>query len=119
MAHTTDITVDWGDTDAGGLIYYPRFFHHFVVVGLNDYFTPAVDGGHPMEAYRSDGYLLPAVEASVGIVSLAASSRRRRDHRDDRRQNRRHLAHGGVFGNAPVERRSGRRRRGIVRLRRF
>ncbi|MFB1066227.1 acyl-CoA thioesterase [Natrinema sp. H-ect4] len=68
MAHTTDITVDWGDTDAGGLIYYPRFFH-FVVVGLNDYFTPAVDGGHPMEAYRSDGYLLPAVEASASFHS--------------------------------------------------
>lgn len=68
MAHTTEITVDWGDTDAGGLIYYPRFFH-FVIVGLNDYFRPAADGEHPMEAYRKAGYLLPAVEASASFYS--------------------------------------------------
>ena len=68
MAHETEITVDWGDTDAGGLIYYPRFFH-FVIVGLNDYFRPAADGEHPMEAYRNAGYLLPAVEASASFHS--------------------------------------------------
>ncbi|MXV60576.1 acyl-CoA thioesterase [Natronorubrum sp. JWXQ-INN-674] len=68
MAHTTDITVDWGDTDAGGLIYYPRFFH-FVIVGLNDYFSPATGGDHPMESYRKEGYLLPAVEASASFHS--------------------------------------------------
>ncbi len=66
MSHTTPITVDWGDTDAGGLIYYPQFFH-FVIVGLNDYFSPATDGEHPMESYRKDGYLLPAVEASASF----------------------------------------------------
>jgi len=68
MPHETEITVDWGDTDAGGLIYYPRFFH-FVIVGLNDYFRPAADGEHPMEAYRKAGYLLPAVEASASFHS--------------------------------------------------
>ncbi|ELY49443.1 acyl-CoA thioesterase [Natronorubrum sulfidifaciens] len=68
MSHTTPITVDWGDTDAGGLIYYPRFFH-FVIVGLNDYFSQATDGEHPMESYRKDGYLLPAVEASASFHS--------------------------------------------------
>ena len=68
MAHTTEITVDWGDTDAGGLIYYPRFFH-FVIVGLNDYFRLATDGEHPMEWYRRAGYVLPAVEASASFHS--------------------------------------------------
>lgn len=68
MPHETEITVDWGDTDAGGLIYYPRFFH-FVIVGLNEYFRPATDGEHPMEAYRKQGYLLPAVEASASFHS--------------------------------------------------
>lgn len=68
MPHTTEITVDWGDTDAGGLIYYPRFFH-FVIVGLNDYFRLATDGEHPMETYRRDGYVLPAVEASASFYS--------------------------------------------------
>lgn len=68
MPHTTEITVDWGDTDAGGLIYYPRFFH-FVIVGLNDYFRLATDGEHPMESYRRAGYILPAVEASASFHS--------------------------------------------------
>ena len=68
MPHTTAITVDWGDTDAGGLIYYPRFFH-FVIVGLNDYFRLATDGEHPMERYRREGYVLPAVEASASFHS--------------------------------------------------
>ena len=73
MAHRTEIRVAWGDTDAGGLIYFPRFFH-FVVVGLNDYFAPAVsDGtssdGHLMEHLRRDGYVLPAVVASASFES--------------------------------------------------
>jgi acyl-CoA thioesterase FadM len=68
MSCTTEITVDWGDTDAGGLIYYPRFFH-FVIVGLNDYFRLATDGEHPMETYRKRGYLLPAVEAQASFSS--------------------------------------------------
>ncbi|WP_137290610.1 acyl-CoA thioesterase [Natronorubrum halophilum] len=68
MPHTTEITVDWGDTDAGGLIYYPRFFH-FVIVGVNEYFAAATDGEHPMESYRRDGYLFPAVEASASFHS--------------------------------------------------
>lgn len=68
MPHRTPITIDWGDTDAGGLIYYPRFFH-FVIVGLNDYFTLATDGEHVMETYRKAGYVLPAVEASASFHS--------------------------------------------------
>lgn len=68
MSHVTEIRVEWGDTDAGGLIYYPRFFH-FAVVGLNDYFSPAVDGGYPMEAYRKQGYVLPAVETAASFHS--------------------------------------------------
>ena len=67
MTHTTDIHVDWGDTDAGGLIYFPRFFH-FAVVGLNDYFAPAMDG-HLMESLRQEGYVLPAVDASGSFES--------------------------------------------------
>ena len=68
MPHRTPITVTWDDTDAGGLIYYPRFFH-FVIVGLNDYFSAAVDGAHPMEYYRQRGYLLPTVAASAAFHS--------------------------------------------------
>lgn len=68
MSYTTEIPVRWGDTDAGGLIYYPRFFH-FVVVGVNEYFTPAVEDGHLMEHLRKEGYLLPAVETSTSFKS--------------------------------------------------
>lgn len=68
MTHATDIPVTWGDTDAGGLIYFPRFFH-FVVVGLNDYFAPAVDDGHLMEHLRQEGYVLPAIDASASFES--------------------------------------------------
>ena len=68
MPHRTEYAVTWGDTDAGGLIYYPRFFH-FVIVGLNDYFAPAVDGAHPMEWLRTGGLTLPAVDASASFES--------------------------------------------------
>jgi acyl-CoA thioester hydrolase len=67
VAYTTRLTIDWGDTDAGGLIYFPRFFH-FAVVGLNEYFAPAMDG-HLMESLRRDGYVLPAVDASGSFES--------------------------------------------------
>lgn len=66
MTFRTEIDVRWGDTDAGGLIYYPRFFH-FVVIGVNDYFSPAVETGHLMEHLRRDGYRLPAVDASASF----------------------------------------------------
>jgi len=62
MPCETTVQVTWGDTDAGGLIYFPRFFH-FVVVGLNDYFRPADD--HLMETLRRDGHTLPAVDATA------------------------------------------------------
>ena len=74
MAHQTRLRVTWGDTDAGGLIYFPRFFH-FVVVGLNDYFStvPGEDdpegAGHLMEHLRREGYVLPAVDASASFES--------------------------------------------------
>ncbi|MFB6170937.1 MAG: acyl-CoA thioesterase [Haloarculaceae archaeon] len=68
MPHTTEIPVTWGDTDAGGLIYFPRFFH-YAVVGLNDYFAPAVETGHLMEALRTEGLVLPAVDASASFES--------------------------------------------------
>lgn len=68
MSHETNIQVQWGDTDAGGLIYYPRFFH-FVIVGLNEYFSLATDGTYPMEYYRRHGYLLPAIDASASFHS--------------------------------------------------
>jgi len=66
MPHRTDLTVAWGDTDAGGLIYYPRFFH-YAILALNDYFAPAFEGSHPMEALRTDGLVLPAVDASASF----------------------------------------------------
>lgn len=68
MSHSTEIAVRWGDTDAGELIYFPRFFH-FVVVGVNDYFAPAVEDGHLMESLRKEGYLLPAVETAASFES--------------------------------------------------
>lgn len=68
VPQSTDIHIRWGDTDAGGLIYYPRFFH-FVVVGLNDYFAPAGDDGHLMDTLRREGFVLPAVEASASFHS--------------------------------------------------
>lgn len=68
MPHTTEIPVTWGDTDAGGLIYFPRLFH-YAVVGLNDYFAPAADDGHLMEHLRRDGYVLPAVDAAASFDS--------------------------------------------------
>lgn len=62
--HWTKVQVTWGDTDAGGLIYFPQFFHFFVV-GLNAYFAPAAD--HLMEHLREEGYTLPAVDASASF----------------------------------------------------
>jgi len=62
MPRETTVRITWGDTDAGGLIYFPRFFH-FVVVGLNDYFTPVED--HLMEGLRAAGHALPAVDATA------------------------------------------------------
>ncbi len=64
MPHETTVRVTWGDTDAGGLIYFPRFFH-FVVVGLNDYFAPVED--HLMETLRREGHALPAVDATASF----------------------------------------------------
>ncbi|MFC7156932.1 acyl-CoA thioesterase [Halomarina halobia] len=66
MPHRTDVPITWGDTDAGGLIYYPRLFHFFVVA-LNDYFTPVAD--HLMEQLRADGYVLPVVETSASFTT--------------------------------------------------
>jgi YbgC/YbaW family acyl-CoA thioester hydrolase len=66
MTHRTNLDVAWGDTDAGGLIYYPRFFH-YVVQALNDYFAPAFDGAHPMETLRQDDLVLPAVDANASF----------------------------------------------------
>jgi acyl-CoA thioester hydrolase len=68
MPHRTEIPVAWADTDAGGLIYYPRYFHYFIVA-LNDYFAPAFDGAHPMETLRREGLVLPAVDASASFES--------------------------------------------------
>ncbi|WP_255150318.1 acyl-CoA thioesterase [Halorarius halobius] len=64
MPHRTDVPVRWGDTDAGGLIYFPRYFHLFVV-GLNDYFAPVED--HLMASLRDRGHALPAVDASASF----------------------------------------------------
>lgn len=68
MPNTTEIPVRWSDTDAAGLIYYPQFFH-FVVVGVNDYFAPAVETGHLMEHLRQRGRALPTVEASASFAA--------------------------------------------------
>jgi acyl-CoA thioester hydrolase len=68
MTHRTGVPVTWNDTDAGGLIYYPRYFHYFIV-GLNDYFAPAFDGAHPMETLRNEGLALPAVDTSASFES--------------------------------------------------
>lgn len=66
MVQCIDIRVTWGDTDAGGLIYFPRFFHFFVVA-LNDYFQPVFP--HLMEELRNTKRVLPAVETSASFAS--------------------------------------------------
>lgn len=66
MPHRTEIPVTWDDTDAGGLIYYPRYFHFFIVA-LNHYFAPAFDGAHPMETLRQENLILPAVDATASF----------------------------------------------------
>lgn len=66
MSHQTTVPITWGDTDAGGLIYYPRAFH-FLVVALNDYFSPV--SNHLMEQLRADGYVLPVAEASASFTA--------------------------------------------------
>lgn len=64
MPHTTDVPVTWGDTDAGGLIYFPRFFHFFVT-GLNAYFEPVAP--HLMDHLRREDLVLPAVDCSASF----------------------------------------------------
>ena len=66
MAHTTEIPITWGDTDAGGLIYFPQFFHFFVV-GLNAYFEPVQP--HLMDHLRTEDRVLPAVDCSASFSS--------------------------------------------------
>jgi acyl-CoA thioester hydrolase len=68
MTHRTELDVAWGNTDAGGLIYFPAFFH-YATVALNDYFAPAFDGDHPMQRLRREGLVLPAVDASASFAS--------------------------------------------------
>jgi len=58
----TRYRITWGDTDAGGLIYYPRLFHLFVV-GLNDH----VGSEHLMDRLRREGHVLPVVEAEASF----------------------------------------------------
>jgi acyl-CoA thioesterase FadM len=48
-------------------LYITHIFFHFVVVGINDYFAPAVENGHLMEHLRKEGYILPAVQASAAF----------------------------------------------------
>lgn len=75
MPHETEVPVTWGDTDAGGLIYFPRFFH-LSVIGLNAYFEPVAD--HLMEHLRGAGRVLPAVDASASFEApLRAGDRAR------------------------------------------
>lgn len=66
MSHTIEMMIHWGDTDAAGLIYYPQFFH-YTVIGVNEYFSPAVGDAHPMEWLRKHGLYLPAVETSASF----------------------------------------------------
>ena len=66
MPNVTEIPVTWGDTDAGGLIYFPRFFHFFVV-GLNTYFEPIQP--HLMDYFRTKNKVLPAVDCSASFSS--------------------------------------------------
>lgn len=79
MPHETEVPITWGDTDAGGLIYFPRFFH-LSVVGLNAYFEPVAD--HLMERLRGEGRVLPAVDASASFEApLRAGDRARLETR--------------------------------------
>jgi acyl-CoA thioester hydrolase len=64
-ATETEVPITWGDTDAGGLIYFPRVFHLFVV-GLNDH-VGATD--HLMERLRAEGHALPVVEADAEFAA--------------------------------------------------
>lgn len=59
----TRVRVRWGDTDAGGLIYFPRYFGYFVA-GFADYLDP-VD--HVFESLRQGGYVLPSVDVNASF----------------------------------------------------
>lgn len=58
----TGYRITWGDTDAGGLVYFPRLFHLFVV-GLNDH----VGSEHLMDRLRREGHVLPVVGAEASF----------------------------------------------------
>lgn len=64
-ATETEVPITWGDTDAGGLIYFPRIFHLFVV-GINDHVDAA---DHLMERLRDGGHVLPVVEADADFAA--------------------------------------------------
>ena len=66
MPNVIEISVAWGDTDAGGLIYFPQFFHFFVI-GLNTYFEPFQP--HLMDYLRTNNKVLPAVDCSASFSS--------------------------------------------------
>ncbi|XGI82937.1 acyl-CoA thioesterase [Halorutilales archaeon Cl-col2-1] len=66
MPRKSSIDVRWGDTDAGGLIYYPQIFSFFVKA-FNAYFEPISD--HLMEEMRHEGIKIPTVTADCDFYT--------------------------------------------------
>jgi 4-hydroxybenzoyl-CoA thioesterase len=62
MAHVARVAVRFGDVDAAGIVYYPRFFH-LLHVAFEDYFADHV--GIPYHVLiREQGLGFPAVHVS-------------------------------------------------------
>jgi acyl-CoA thioester hydrolase len=57
-AHTSARRVQWGETDAAAIVFYPNYFRWF------DEATHALflDIGYPISAMMSDGYAVPIIE---------------------------------------------------------
>lgn len=58
-AHTTARRVQWGDTDAAAIVFYPNYFRWF------DDATHAlfVDLGYPIATMLAEGFAVPIIEA--------------------------------------------------------
>jgi len=63
MTHRTPLVVRWGDLDAAGIVYYPRYLH-FCHVGMEEYFRQVVGIDYP--AFLAEHRLgLPSVRTEV------------------------------------------------------
>jgi acyl-CoA thioester hydrolase len=65
---TTELTVQWGDVDLAGVVYYPHFFRYFSIAETEFYRSL---GPTMLEIEDSQGIRLPRVDAGCRFLNPA------------------------------------------------